>query len=239
MLNFNTIMRKSYVFFYILFLLSLIACSNEGSSKLSYTDIDTIKEIIKEREDSVSWTKDIEAERLDKSLAADTALYDKEIKYNHQIAKLNRQKFAPVYPEYPEFGSLDTRLLSVKNKETVQNFCQALSDSFYTKPQNYFDNSYIFNFVFFREELVRDWPKNFEEAFPIEKSELASKNESEEELEQSPLFSKWILGEPFISEEITQLPVRFYCNRGILDVTLYLNKKALIYQVAVERWEKL
>ncbi len=234
MLNFNTIMRKSSFVFFVFILFLSASCSNAGASKLSYTDVDTIKEVVKEREAQVSWTKDIEGELLGQSLAPDAALYEKDIKYTHLLAKINKQKLQPVYPEYPEFALLDTRLLPVKAKESVQNFCQALSEDFYNKPQSYFDNSYIFNLVFFRDEFEKDWKEHFGEDFPI----TPKKNEGAE-VEQSALFTKWLLGEPFIGQEITQVPVRFYCNRGTVDVTLYLNKKTLIYQVSVERWGKI
>ena len=55
------------------------------------------------------------------------------------------------------------------------------------------------------------------------------------------LFSKWIIGEPFSSEEIIQIPVRLYCKYGTIDVTLYLNrqKSNAVNLITIDRWKKV
>lgn len=225
-------MKKSHFALLLTIPLLLASCSNAGNTKLSYSDVDTIKEIIKDRESQVSWTRALEGSRLDEDISADKEIYDKNIKLNHTIAKLNRAKQNSVFPEFPDFGSLDTRLLSFQTKEAVQKFCKSLSSDFYNQ-QTSFDSSYIFNLVFFRNDFIEGWNKNFSEDFPAKKT----KDETEEKKEE--LFTYWLLGEPFIGEEITQVPVRFYCKQGIVDVTLYLNRNNLINQILIDRWEKL
>ena len=243
MINFKSLMRKSYALYLIISIILITSCTNSGDSKLSYTDVDTIKEVVKEREAQVSWTRELEGSRLAEPLESDTELYDKVVIFNHQLAKINKEKIQPVYPEYPDFGSLDTRLLSVNAKETINNFCNAVSTDFYRKPQTYFDNQYIFNLVFFRNDFIDGWKANFKKEFPIEnplkKKETSKKENEDEEKEPDPIFTKYLLGEPFLGTEITQVPVRFYCKHGIVDVTLYLNKKNLINQVSINRWEKI
>ena len=243
------LMRKLFYLFFILLPLTFISCTNAGNTKLSYSDVETIKDTVKEREAQISWTKELEGNRLTENLI-DTSKIDKEIKYTHQLAKIQKAKQDPVYPEYPNFGLLDSRLLSFTQKETINNLCEALSSDFYNKPLDYFDNQYIFNLVFFRNEFSEDWKKYFKYDFPQlnpqdEKTaannpkKSTSKKESTDQAKITPLFTKWQLGEPFIGSEITQVPVRFYCLPGIVDVTLYLNKKNLIYKIEIQRWEKL
>ena len=224
-------MRKSCILLSLVFLSAFVACSNAEDTKLSYSDVDTIKALVKDKENQISWTRELEGDLLSESYNLNQDQYDKTITASRLLSKVNNEKNRPVYPEFPDFGLLDTSLLNFSAKETIINFCDALSNDFYTKPQSYFDNSYIFNYVFFRNDFIEDWTNNFSAKFPV-------KNQNEKK-ENSPLFTKWILGEPFITSEITQIPVRFYCKHGTVDVTLYLNKKNLIYQISIDRWDRI
>ncbi|MCR4580181.1 MAG: hypothetical protein K5681_07535 [Treponema sp.] len=221
--------------------LFFISCTNAGASKLSYTDVETIRDSVKDREAQVSWTKELEGSRLNESLNPQEGLYSEDIKYSRLIAKVNKANQAAVFPEYPDLGLLDISALNSSAKETIYKFCQALSTDIYTEAQNYFDSSYIFNFVFFRNDFIEGWENNFNESFPVQKEDKSKKksDEDDSQADKISLFSKWILAEPFVGEEITQVPVRFYCKAGTLDVTLYLNKKNLIYQIVIDRWGSL
>lgn len=226
-------MKKSHGIFSSLMILALCSCSNAGASKLSYTDVETIKDAVRDRGAQVSWTREIEGDVLDENLAPDSSLYGNTVRFTHTLAKIGRERGGAVYPEYPDFALLDSRLLDQDEREAVQNFCNALSSDFYVGPQEYFDAPYIFNLVFFRDDFAAAWKNEFKSDFP------AKKSDDDESGGKIALFDKWILGEPFISDEMTQVPVRFYCKQGTVDVTLYLNKKNLIYQISVDRWGKL
>ena len=64
---------------------------------------------------------------------------------------------------------------------------------------------------------------------------------AEEETEKEGIFSKWIFGQPFTGNDIMQIPVRFYCNYGTIDVTIYMNPNGNneFYQITIDRWGKV
>ena len=66
-------------------------------------------------------------------------------------------------------------------------------------------------------------------------------DEKKSVIQKEMLFSKWIIGEPFSSEEIIQIPVRLYCKYGTIDVTLYLNrqKSNAVNLITIDRWKKV
>ena len=75
------------------------------------------------------------------------------------------------------------------------------------------------------------------------KSEEQTKQPEEKKtvIQKEKLFSKWIIGEPFFSEEIVQIPVRLYCKYGTIDVTLYLNRQNsnAVNLITIDRWKKI
>ena len=232
---------KSTVFvsaFFISFLsmFFLISCKNSPNSKLEYVENNTLKELIKNREHDVTWTKEIEGERLSKNISTDKEKIASDVAYAREILKIiNNNASDSVYPEYEDFGSLDTRQFKTPLKQKVDEFCKALSKNIYSGPESFFNNKYIFNYVFFVKEIEQNWESNFQKSFPIEKS--AEKKEVEKNKNET-LFSKWILGEPFNGDDITIVPVRFYCSQGVVDVTLYFDNQNSICQITIDRWKK-
>ena len=66
-------------------------------------------------------------------------------------------------------------------------------------------------------------------------------DEKKSVIQKEMLFSKWIIGEPFFSDEIIQIPLRLYCKYGTIDVTLYLNrqKSNAVNLITIDRWKKV
>lgn len=265
-------MRKFIFFSSILISAFLIGCSNSNESKLSYTDVDTIKEIVKERELDVTWTKEVEGARLtqDISSAAEPKISE-DVPYTAHTIKILPSYKESVYPSISNFGSLNDSNLTPEKREFINNFCKSISENIYSGPDGYFKSSYIFNYVFFKNELIEKWPEMFESDFPFTKEEIdkaiAYENQKKQEEEDekngikkpakkdkdkekekpeeipvmpSPVFTKWILGEPFIGDDILQLPVRFFTKNGSIDVTMIMSPKSenSVYQVTIDRWEK-
>ena len=77
--------------------------------------------------------------------------------------------------------------------------------------------------MFFKNDLEAGWNENFKCDIPSDS-----------------LFSKWIFGQPFYGADILQIPVRFFCQNGIIDVIIYLNPNANneFYQITIDRWVK-
>ena len=272
-------------------LMFIFSCNNSSESKLAYADIDTVKETVKQREVEIAWTKELEPGRLSENLDAGVIFADENMTADPDLVKIIKDYNNPVYPELLDFGVLDSTSLSYSARERINNFCSSLSLDIYSGPEMYFSNSYIFNYVFFKNDFIGGWLENFDEDYPLteklakenrekrqknkqiedrkkqkeqqekeraeriangeatEEDLILQKNETkiEDEKEEIPevfeevnIFDKWIIGQPFIGPEIVQVPVRFYCKQGTVDVTLYINqiKQNSIYQITIDRWIK-
>lgn len=266
-------MKKKYFFpviFYISLLFCFISCKVASKTELSYTNVETIKEEIVEMDKTLTWNKEIEPQRLvlNNDWFKDTV--NQQIEKNIELLKIVNTN-VNVYPEFENFGSLNDSLVDVNLYNTIENIFVSISNNIYNGPETFFDSQYLYNYVFFREDLKEGWKKNFNTDFPhifdykdsddeIKKNtdfnvptseekntkddfENKQSIQSEEKkiIQKEKLFSKWIIGEPFSSEEIIQIPVRLYCKYGTIDVTLYLNKQKsnAVSLITIDRWNKL
>ena len=266
-------MKKKYLFpviFYISLLFCFISCKVASKTELSYTNVETIKEEIAEIDKTLTWNKEIEPQRLvlNNDWFKDTV--NQQIEKNIELLKIVNTN-VNVYPEFENFGSLNDSLVDVNLYNTIENIFVSISNNIYNGPETFFDLQYLYNYVFFREDLKEGWKKNFNKDFPhvfdykdsddeIKKNtdfnvptseenntkddfENKQSIQSEEKkiIQKEKLFSKWIIGEPFSSEEIIQIPVRLYCKYGTIDVTLYLNKQKsnAVSLITIDRWKKL
>ena len=266
-------MKKKYFFpviFYISLLFCFISCKVASKTELSYTNVETIKEEIAEIDKTLTWNKEIEPQRLvlNNDWFKDTV--NQQIEKNIELLKIVNTN-VNVYPEFENFGSLNDSLVDVNLYNTIENIFVSISNNIYNGPETFFDSKYLYNYVFFREDLKEGWKKNFNNDFPHifdykESDHEIKKNtdfnvptseenntkddcenkqsiQSEEKkiIQKEKLFSKWIIGEPFSSEEIIQIPVRLYCKYGTIDVTLYLNKQKsnAVSLITIDRWNKL
>ena len=267
-------MKKKYFFpiiFFISLLFCFISCKVASKTELSYTNVETIKEEIAEMDKTLTWNKEIEPQRLvlNNDWFKDTV--NQQIEKNIELLKIVNTN-VNVYPEFENFGSLNDSLVDVNLYNTIENIFVSISNNIYNGPETFFDSQYLYNYVFFREDLKEGWKKNFHKDFPhivdYKDSEDSKKentgkatqsseennsveNKSEEQTKQpeekktviqkEKLFSKWIIGEPFFSEEIVQIPVRLYCKYGTIDVTLYLNRQNsnAVNLITIDRWKKI
>ena len=210
--------------FSLLFFLCLNSCSNSQESKLIYTESNTIKQSVKAKEQEITWTNEIEGERLTKTINRGAMNLGSEVQYTKELYKINQNNNKTVYPSLESFGSLDTRDLRLSAKEKINNFCTALASEKQSGADAFFSKKYIFNYVFFINDLEAGWKKNFN-------TDISN--------ETYP-FTKWIYGEPFNGADIMQIPVRFYADCGTIDMTVFLNSSGNneFYQITIDRWQK-
>jgi len=231
---------KSSIFIFSTFLmLSILSCKNTSDAKLVYTDNDTIKQSVIEREKGITWTQEIEKDRLTERINRSSMELGSEVPYNKELFKISKNNRDSLYPEFSDFGSLDIRNLRPSLKEKLNNFCKSLSSENHNNAASYFSKKYIFNYVFFVQDLEEGWKNNFDQNYP--KPEKEKKIKDNEEAPAFNIFSKWTFGEPFIGSEIMQIPVRFYSTCGIIDVTVFLNSSGNneFYQITINRWKKV
>lgn len=222
-------MKKSILscitfFSFLPLLFNVISCSNSQESKLVYTESNTIKQSVKDKEQDITWTLELEEERLSKTISRDSMEIGQDVFYNIELYKINRDLQKSVYPSYSDFGSLDTSNLQPSVKNRINMFCESFSSENHSGADSFFSRKYIFNYVFFLNDFENGWKENFGEMPP----------------EKNKLFNKWIFGEPFNGAQIIQIPVRFYSDCGTIDVTVFLNSSGNneIYQISIDRWQK-
>ena len=257
-------------FFSISLLFCFTSCKVASKTELSYTNVETIKNEIAEIDKTLSWNKELEPQRLTSKSDLFSGSVNSQIEKNAELFKIINKNVA-VYPEFEGFGSLNDSSVNADLYQTIEKLFLSISNNIYNGPETYFDSNYLYNYVFFREDLKEGWKKYFQKEFPHivdykEQEDLQKDNteinnnnsdkntgegESERQTEQQAenkvvnqkekLFSKWLIGEPFFSEEIIQIPVRLYCKYGTIDVTLYLNrqKSNAINLITIDRWKKI
>ena len=249
-------MKKKFFYLFLIssILLSaafFISCKNNTTeTKLVYTENNTIKQSVKEKEQDITWTLELDEDRLLQDVTRNSVNIDSTVVYNSDLMKIINSYRGPVYPEIEDFGSLDTSRLNPATREKITNFCNAISDTLYSGGDAFFSKKYLFNYVFFRNELISQWEENFGEEFPEDYNKEIKKQENNTDSEKSdlfettkkrkPLFNKWIFGAPFIGSELLQIPVRFFTDCGIIDMTLFLSSSGNneFYQITIDRWKK-
>ena len=223
--------RKSFVnllFFSILITAGTttlcISCNNSSESKLVYNERDTIKEQIKEKGKNITWTSELEGNILSEKITRNQDKISSNIPYTVDILKISPEQ-KKIYPELSDFGSLDSSLLKGGAKEKLVSFCNSLSEN-KEDTDSYFNGKYLFSYIFFKDDLKNGWVSYFSSDYP--------------ELNSGTLFSKYLVGEPFVNSDILQVPVRFFCNFGVIDVTIYMNPFGSneFYQITIDRWIK-
>lgn len=205
-------------------ILLMISCNNAQESSVVVTENNTIKKTVQDKELEITWTQELENERLSKSISRDNTQIGPDVPYNKDLFKITNNN-SPVYPSFSDFGSLDTSTMYVSVKDKLNQFCQAFSKPEHTEAEEFFSNKYIFNYVFFAKDFEDGWKKYFD----IEITE------------DSEYFTKWIFGQPFNGADIIQIPVRFYADCGTIDVTVFLNSRGNneFYQITIDRWQKV
>ena len=223
-------MKKAYKSIVKFLLISLIpiffiSCSNSQESKLVYTENDTIKQSVKEREQIITWTQELEGERLSERITRGSMELGPDVVYSKDLYKISTKKPSPVYPSLSDFGSLDTSNLQTSVKEKLNQFCTAFSEAGHNGAESYFNRKYLFNYVFFVKDIEDNWKSNFGKELPKENA----------------LFTKWTFGQPFNGSDIIQIPVRFYADCGTIDVTVFLGAGGNneFYQITIDRWKKV
>lgn len=233
-------MKKCLFGLTIFSLLFYMSCSNDADENINAADLQTIKSLVTKIEDETVWSVELEKERLSKNLASDSENLAGSLvltKDNSRILKAYREA---VYPSFSDFGSLNISSMEYKNLSSAEEICSSLCNLDEDKLFSYFSSNYRYNYIFFARELKKGWKDNFGKAFPEAKVSEAGEAAENEEKTVIKLFDHYIMGEAFYSNNLIQIPARFYCNMGFVDVTLYMNpsQEKTVFNMKIVRWEK-
>lgn len=217
------IKMKKIKLFSPLFLLTALffSCSNASTSKIITSDGNNLREAIQNKERTVNWTKPLEENRLSEAIDKNDNLTS-SVKVNPEIMMVLKSDFPPVYPYIENFESLDTRDMLPVWKGIVKKLFEVFNTDLNKLPENMIDNKYVFNYVFFVYDLKEQWKENFKEDFKTENA-----------------FSEYLIGKPFVSEDLVQIPLRLTAEKGYVSHMVYLRNdgKYLINQIEIKRWD--
>ena len=209
-------MKKVVWLLAAIILACLVSCSNPQGIILTSQE-DTLRNELQIKAEQTVWTNEIEPERLtskinNKAKAADRAFI------SPQMLNSIKELQPAVYPEIKGFASLDCSAMNKSLLATMNNFCTELCKGT-ENLQSYFYSDYFFNYVFFKndfESIVEQLKKN------------------------DVLFDRYVICKAFESQDLTQIPVRFYNNKDYVDLSVYLTyyNGYKITQIEVIRWGK-
>ncbi len=226
----ETLLKKTVNYLKVIVSFSLLSiilfsCSNSQESKLVYTESNTIKQTVKEKEQDITWTQELEGDRLSQVINRRALKLSSSVPYSKEIYKISNYNQNPVYPSLADFGSLDTSNMGTAVKSKMEDFCKIFASKNYNEVDSYFSRKYIFNYIFFIKDFEEGWKKNFNKKLPSGEKH----------------FNKWLFGEPFNGSEIIQIPVRFYSDYGTIDMTVFLSAVGNneFYQITIDRWQKV
>lgn len=173
----------------------LASCSH--SQLDSEFDMLTLRKESEEMASSIKWEQEIESSVLLKKITGADGLV-KSLAANPQFifASGAESEYEPVYPQIAGFASLDMTLCPDSARRLLDEFCSLIASG--KNAEHCMAGGCLYSLVLFKYDLTS--------------------------LGYST-FSSYILGEPFVSPEIIQCPVRFLTKDDFnLDVCLYLKE---------------
>ncbi len=214
-------MKKIWIFGVSL-LFSLFSCSNNEQKLVIVETENTIRNEIQKKEETINWTNDIEGELLLKDIKQNELFLSTDFIQPEAYESI-KDYVPPVIPELKGFTSLDTSSIPNDYLSLVKNACAQIKYNPESNLSSFFDSDYIFNYVFFVHDLKQGYKATFNAKYP-----------------SSGVFSDYKIGKAEESFDLMQIPVRFYCKYGYLDLIFDIsqNKKDIkIQQIEIVRWE--
>lgn len=219
-------MKKDFVVISLIFSIFLFGCSNSQTSENETYLTQTIKSVVKTKDEDEIWTEELEATRLSFSLNENKDIIAENVHTSPNVYKILEDYKSPVYPTLFNFTSLDVSLIDDLSLSKIKEFCTYIADSQISAVSNFFNNDYKFNYVFFKNNLQKIYTQNFgENAF--DGSEI--------------LFENYHIGKPIFDDDgnFMQVPLLFENQKGKLYLEILVNPKEsnIIYQSIILKWE--
>ena len=209
-------MSKRFVPVALIFLIFLASCSSPQSSVLTSQN-DTLRSAVQEKNNNTVWTKEIEPERLNFNLNNNITVTNKEY-ITPQLLNSIKELQPAIYPEIKDFASLDCSQMNKALLNIMTDLCDSLCKGT-DDLGNFFDYEYFYNCVFFANDLNQ----------AVEKDKKTEK-----------LFDRYLICKSFVSDDLIQVPVRFYKAKETLDLSVFLTYHGdyKVIQIEILGWGK-
>lgn len=170
---------------------------------------ETLRTNARSMEKNTKWAQDLDSSMITNAYT-DADGISKSIYITPEIiyASKSPEYSTPVYPYLSGFTYLDTSALTENQKSTLDSFCNAIITK--SNADSYMAPSSLYTLVLFRYDIST---------------------------RKDLVLSEYVLGQPFVTDELIQCPVRFLDNKGRpLDVSIYLNPSSVdkITQIVCE-----
>jgi hypothetical protein len=196
-------------------------CSNPNVGMVE-GDSGTLRATADILDTKTEWTEELEKARLTKTNTSVDGI-DQSVDSSPMniFASGNEGSYAPIYPSIPDFSVLNYSSLDPNALSVIDGFCTAITKN--VDADSYMQDGHLYSLVLFLYDL---------------------------DMRGEPLFKSYILGEPFISDDGIECPVRFYYeNKKIpadyirapekvgsaydpsLDINLYLVKQDSVWKI--------
>ena len=188
------------------FSIAALSCTqNTVSASEGY---ETLKEEAVQKESLLTWTQELEGTILTEKIQGADGLEKSLASSGSNIfASGSEAEYPPIYPQIEGFSSLDISAMEDSVRTLLKGFCNSIiskSDS-----DSFFKKDSLYTLVLFRYDLSFQYNTSY------------------------PAFKGFILGEPFINENVYQCPIRFTEKSGKhTDVCAYLEKEGGVYKIS-------
>ena len=195
----------------------LFSCSNPQGIVLTSQE-DTLRNEVELKSEQMIWSTEIEPEKLSYEINDKATASQKEFITPQMLSSIKELQPA-VYPEIKDFASLDYTAMNSSLISVINDFCEQLCKGT-DDLQSFFYSKYFFNYVFFKndfEPIVKQFKKD------------------------DVLFDRFLICKAFESQDLSQVPVRFYNNKDFVDLYVYLTYHSgyKVTQIEVIRWGKI
>ncbi|MFA6936635.1 MAG: hypothetical protein WCQ67_00220 [Treponema sp.] len=165
-----------------------MSCKNPNTADTESTELN-LRSTAESYSKKTEWTTEIEGEKLTAKIpAADGIESSLSASPQNIFMSGNESSYSPVYPEITDFAILDTSALDSGALSTLDGFCNSITNN--KDADSFIAKDQLYTLVLFLYDFKS---------------------------EEKPLFSSYVLGKPFISDDETiECPARFYYNKEIL-----------------------
>ena len=182
----------------IIGLFFLISCSNPQVILVGAQE-ETLRNELQMKSEASVWTNELEPERLSSTINSNIKTSEKAFNSPQMFSTIKGLQPA-LYPEIKGLESLDCSGMNTNLFSTMNKFCKDLCKGI-SNLENYFFDDYIFNYVFFKNDMNSIFSE-------IKENEV--------------LFDRYLICRAFENENIAQVPLRFYKGKEHIDLSVFL-----------------
>lgn len=177
----NYIKKGTTLLITTIMLLFVTSCSNVNNAVVD-TESGTLRYTADKLDKTTTWTSELEGDRLTKKVESADGI-DKTVEVDPSMifASGNEQAYQPIYPAIPDFAVLNTSTLDESAITLLDGFCTAITKN--VDADSFMAKNHLYSLVLFQYDLNQG---------------------------DKPLFSSYVIGEPFVTENAIQCPIRFY-----------------------------